>query len=129
MVAEERRVRVSKFEPAQAWVDAGYPDHEFDGDGQVCTECNAGRDAVQHIDWSQVTQRSAVLYLAERHMRALHKPVDEDYAFWGRIADGFNSEASAIGRATSPSMREVSQFNRAVKAAYGYLDMVKRGKG
>jgi hypothetical protein len=94
----------------QAWAAAGYP------------------DAVQHVDWSKPMQAHDAVYLAEKHMRALHRPLGDDRQFWGGLADMLNTWACRGARGVTAA-REVHDFNTFVAMAYGYLDMVKRGRG
>jgi hypothetical protein len=120
---------MSKLKPAQSWVDAGYPDHDFAGNGELCAVCNGGRYAIQHVDWSAGIQAHDVLYLAEQYMRDLHPVLGDDYRFWGKIADLFNEQASRGKSRSLRTGRDVTRFNGLVAAAYGYLDMVKKGRG
>jgi hypothetical protein len=120
---------------AAAWVRAGYPDHDFAPSGdhehdlEVCTTCAGTQAAVQHVDWSKGMQAHDALYLAETHMRALHRPLDDDYQFWGGLADMLNTWACRGLHHSVRSPREINDFNKHVAFAYGYLDMVKRGRG
>ncbi len=62
---------------------------------------------------------------AETMIRREHRVVDDDWRFWGAIADHLNV-AALIPSRTSQTSRDWRQFNRAQDMANGYIQMSAR---
>ena len=59
---------------------------------------------------------------AEQLIRSEHRVLDDDYGFWGKVADHLN-EAANIPQRIGPSDRDWRAFNRAQDMAGGYIRM------
>lgn len=59
---------------------------------------------------------------AEQLIRREHRVVDDDWMFWGNLADHLN-QAAHIPQRLGPSQRDWREFNRAQDIAIGYIRM------
>jgi hypothetical protein len=62
---------------------------------------------------------------AEQLMRREHRILDDNYLFWGRVADYLNMAAN-IPERTGNKDRDRREFNRARDMATGYIRMSGR---
>jgi hypothetical protein len=62
---------------------------------------------------------------AEQLMRREHRVLDEDYLFWGNLADYLNTAAN-IPEKTTHKPSDWREFNRAQDMATGYIRMSAR---
>jgi hypothetical protein len=64
---------------------------------------------------------------AEQRIRQQHRVLDDDWLFWGQVADHLNETAHIPGL-TDRRPRDVRAFNRAQTMATGYIRMSMKGR-